>query len=66
MMSHTLSFIVLIINICFPSGEILNEFLLGAHAKYSIGINPSSENRWVEYDEISIKGILKNLVRCFI
>ena len=37
---------------CFPSGEILNEFLLGAHAKYSIGINPSSEKRWVEYEEI--------------
>tara|TARA_B100000212_G_C26943681_1_gene351298 strand:- start:154 stop:312 length:159 start_codon:yes stop_codon:yes gene_type:complete len=51
---------------CFPSGEILNEFLLGAHAKYSIGINPSSEKRWVEYEEISMSGILKNLIRCFI
>tara|TARA_Y100001934_G_scaffold178875_1_gene211625 strand:+ start:1744 stop:1914 length:171 start_codon:yes stop_codon:yes gene_type:complete len=55
------------INMCFPSGEILNEFLLGAHAKYSIGINPSSEKRWVEYkEETKIRGILKNLIRWFI
>tara|TARA_Y100000591_G_scaffold305873_1_gene303818 strand:- start:109 stop:309 length:201 start_codon:yes stop_codon:yes gene_type:complete len=66
-MSHTLSFIVLMINMCFPSGEILNEFLLGAHAKYSIGINPSSDKRWVEYkEETKIRGILKNLIRWFI
>tara|TARA_Y100001936_G_scaffold26477_1_gene24619 strand:+ start:1164 stop:1325 length:162 start_codon:yes stop_codon:yes gene_type:complete len=51
------------INICLPSGEILNEFLFGAHAKYSIGIKPSSENKFAaENDEINANVILKNLV----